>query len=72
MNDDIKSLMKESFLYDKHEVKLTGRIAEKKIKPNTDQEKIDTMYEIKVKDGVDWSSWCRLRDLYKITKIKGE
>jgi hypothetical protein len=71
MNNDIKSLMKESFIYDKYEVKLTGRIAEKKIKENTDQEKTDTLYEIKVKDGV-WSGWCRLRDLYKITKIEGE
>lgn len=72
MNNDIKSLMKESFIYDKYEVKLTGRIAEKKIKANTNQEKTDTLYEIKVKDGVNWSGWCRLRDLYKITTIKGE
>lgn len=63
----------QTFVFDGHIVKLTGRKAEKIIrKEGKDEQRKDFIYEIVSENGTDWTGWVRLRELYIIKNINEE
>lgn len=58
------------YVYENVEVKLTGRVAQRKLRSG----KSDTKYEItpaNQKDGT-WQKWVRLQELFEVQETNGE
>ena len=67
----IEQLKNKKWVHDQTEVKLTGRVATRKLKQNRRQgETVITVYEITPTDieTGSWKRWVRLTDLFEINE----
>lgn len=62
-----------TFVFQNTEVKMTGRTANKELKPTrrskTSEPNVATLYEITPVDSMNgsWKKWCRMEELFEIT-----